>query len=83
MQTVMSVHDAKTRFSSILSDIEDGVESVTIVRYGHPVAQIVPLRKANRDFAPIPQLAGKIDVKSDLFGDDSGDWEACNASDPA
>ena len=83
MQSVMSVHEAKTRFSSILSDIEDGVESVTVVRYGHPVAQIVPLRKAKREFAPLPQLAGKIDVTCALFGDDSGDWEACNASDPA
>ena len=47
------------------------------------VAQLVPLRKNKRNFAPIPQLAGKIEVKSDLFGDDSGDWEACDASNPA
>ncbi len=82
MPSVMSVHEAKTHFSSILADVENNFEPVTIVRYGRPVAQLVPLRKKKRDFAPIPQLAGKIEVKCDLFGDDSGDWEACNASDP-
>ena len=83
MPSVLSVHEAKTHFSSILAEVENNMESVTIVRYGRPVAQLVPLRKNKRNFAPIPQIAGKIDVKCDLFGDDSGDWEACNASDPA
>ena len=80
MPSVLSVHEAKTHFSSILAEVENNMESVTIVRYGRPVAQLVPLRKNKRNFAPIPQIAGKIDVKCDLFGDDSGDWEACNAS---
>lgn len=76
MPSVLSVHEAKTHFSCILADVEKNMEPVTIVRYGRPVAQLVPLRKNKRDFAPIPQLAGKIDVKCTIFGDDSGDWEA-------
>ena len=83
MPSVLSVHEAKTHFSSILAEVENNMESVTIVRYGRPVAQLVPLRKNKRNFAPIPQLAGKIEVKCNLFGDDSGDWETCDASNPA
>ncbi len=75
MPSVLSVHEAKTHFSSILAEVENNMESVTIVRYGRPVAQLVPLRKNKRNFAPIPQIAGKIDVKCDLFGDDSGDLQ--------
>lgn len=80
MSAVVSVHEAKTHFSSILAAVEENMEPITIVRYGHPVAQLVHVSKARRDFSPIPQLAGKIEVTCDLFGDDSGDWEACGAT---
>ena len=76
MPSVLSVHEAKTHVSSILAEVENNMESVTIVRYGRPIAQLVPLCKNKRNFVPIPQLAGKIEAKCDLFGDDSGDWEA-------
>ena len=41
---------------------------------------IVPLDTPWRSFKPIPGLAGKVNVKCDLFADSSCDWEACNAS---
>lgn len=37
-----NVHDAKTRFSKILSRVEAG-EAVLIAKNGHPVAKLVPL----------------------------------------
>jgi len=82
MPSVMSVNEAKTHFSSVLADVEANQTSVTIVRYGRPIAKIIPLRKAKRAFAPIPGIAGKIKVKCDLFGDDSEDWEEVNEVNP-
>lgn len=79
MPTTMSVYEAKSNFSSVLSDVEANRAVVTIVRYGHPVAQIVPMKaKSVRSLAPDPKLAGKIKVNCDLFADDSGMWEACD-----
>ena len=45
------------------------------MRYGHPIARIVPI-KARRVIRKNPQLSFKISDK-DLFSDDSGLWEAC------
>ena len=72
---VMSVNEAKTNFSGILSNVENNLVSVTIMRYGHPIARIVPI-KARRVIRKNPQLSFKISDK-DLFSDDSGMWEAC------
>ncbi|MHB8893989.1 MAG: type II toxin-antitoxin system Phd/YefM family antitoxin [Candidatus Geothermincolia bacterium] len=41
MKTV-NVHEAKTRLSAILSEIERTSEPVMICRYGVPVADLVP-----------------------------------------
>jgi antitoxin (DNA-binding transcriptional repressor) of toxin-antitoxin stability system len=76
----MNVNEAKTHFSSLVSEVEKNMVSFTIMRYGRPVARLVPLESPRRSFKPIPGLAGKIKVKSDLFDDSSSDWEACDAS---
>ena len=49
---------------------------VTIVRYGHPIAQIVPCRR-KRCLDIDPKLS-QIQIKGSLFDDDSSDWEAMN-----
>jgi antitoxin (DNA-binding transcriptional repressor) of toxin-antitoxin stability system len=76
----MNVNEAKTHFSSLVSEVEKNMVSFTIMRYGRPVARLVPLESPRRSFKPIPGLAGKIKVKCDLFDDSSSDWEACDAS---
>ena len=76
MPTVMNVNEAKTNFSGILSNVENNLVTVTIMRYGHPIARIVPI-KARRVIRKNPRLSFKISDK-DLFSDDSGLWEACN-----
>ena len=46
----------------------------TIMRYGHPIAKLVPVEH-KRKIRPLPGYGGKIIVKGDLFADDSGLWE--------
>ncbi len=40
----VSVHGAKTQLSKLLDLVQDG-EQVVIERHGHPVAQLVPVRR--------------------------------------
>ena len=80
MPLAMNVNEAKTHFSSLVSEVEKNMVSFTIMRYGRPVARLVPLESPRRSFKPIPGLAGRIKVKCDLFDDSSSDWEACDAS---
>ena len=80
MPLTMNVNEAKTHFSSLVSEVEKNMVAFTIMRYGRPVARLVPLESPRRSFKPIPGLAGQIKVKCDLFDDSSSDWEACDAS---
>ena len=45
MPTVLNVNEAKTNFSNVLAAVENDLVTVTIMRYGHPVAQIVPIER--------------------------------------
>ena len=47
METV-NIHEAKTKFSALLAEIEATGEKVLICRHGKPVADLVPHRKHNR-----------------------------------
>ena len=80
MPTVLNVNEAKANFSSVLAEVERNMLTITITRYGHPVARVVPIERKARSLSPIPGLAGKIKINCDLFADGSGDWEACNAT---
>ena len=76
MPTVMNINEAKSNFSSLLSFVSKDRTAVTILRYGHPIAQIVPCSKKRRlDKDP---LLSRIQIKGDLFEDESADWEAMN-----
>ena len=76
MPTVMNVNEAKSNFSGLLSFVHNDRTVVTIMRYGHPIAQIVPCpprRKLRKD-----PLLSKIKINCNLFEDESSDWEAMN-----
>ena len=45
---IVNVHEAKTRLSSLLAEIEKSGETILICRHGKPVANLVPHRKKNR-----------------------------------
>lgn len=74
MPTLMNVNQAKSRFSSVLAELERTRMPVTITRYGHPVAKLVPIRR-HRDVSPIPGLAGKVVFTGDWFADVADEWE--------
>ena len=80
MPTVLNVNEAKANFSGVLAEVERNMLTITITRYGRPVARVVPIERKTRSLSPIPGLAGKIKINCDLFADGSGDWEACNAT---
>ena len=74
MPTMMSVNEAKANFSGMLSEVESGVVSFTIMRYGRPIARVVPIEQT-RKIRPLAGYGTKIAVKGDLFSDDSALWE--------
>jgi len=75
MPTLINVNEAKANFSSVLANVENNLATIMIVRYGRPIAKIVPIKK-NRDVSPMPELAGKVEFSDDWFADESGDWES-------
>ena len=42
MPATLNVNEAKTHFSSVVSEVEKNLVAFTIMRYGRPVARIVP-----------------------------------------
>ncbi len=47
MKTV-NVHEAKTKLSTLLAQVETSGETVRICRHGRPVADLVPCRQRSR-----------------------------------
>ena len=72
--TAVNVNEAKTHFSSILAEVESRLTTYTVMRYGHPIARIVPIERS-RKIRPLPGYGAKIAVKGDFFADDSALWE--------
>ena len=70
MPTLMNGNEAKANFPSGFANVENNLATIMIVRYGHPIAKIVPIRK-NRDVSPMPELAGKVKFTGDWFADES------------
>ena len=70
----VNVNEAKANFSAILAEVESRMATYTVMRYGHPVARIVPIERS-RKIRPLPRYGGKIAIKGDLFADDSALWE--------
>ena len=63
MPTVLNVNEAKTNFSNVLATVENDLVTVTIMRYGHPIAQIVPIERHNR--TKTDPLLSRIIIKGD------------------
>lgn len=64
--TEVGVHDAKTRLSELLREVEAGGE-VIVTRGGRAVARLVPIGAAPRHVERFGVLRAEID--------DPGDWE--------
>ncbi len=74
MPSTISVHEAKANFSGMLAEVESRLATFTILKYGRPVARVVPVEAA-RKIRPLPGYGTKIEIKGDLFADDSALWE--------
>ena len=74
MPTNLNVNEAKANFSGMLAEVESNLTSFTILRYGRPIARVVPIAR-ERKIRPLPGYGARIQVKGDLFADDSDLWE--------
>ena len=71
--TTVSIHEAKTRLSALVAEVERLGEKVTISRYGRPVAELVPVRRGPRTLVD-PELS-KVKINADLTEPTEGEWE--------
>ena len=62
MKTV-NVHEAKTKFSSLLAKLEADRETIVICRNGEPVADLVPHQRGSR--TKTHPVLGKIKIGYD------------------
>jgi prevent-host-death family protein len=60
MDTTVNVHEAKTRLSELLAEVEAGGD-VVIARRGQPVARLVKYERQPRAALGSFELAGPID----------------------
>ncbi len=73
MPLTMSLTEVKSNFFRAMEAVEKNRVTVTIMRYGHPVAQIVPIGRHNRT-KPDPLLS-QISYTGDLCENESDDWK--------
>ena len=73
MPTTLNVNEAKTNFSNVLANVENNLVTITIMRYGHPIAQIVPIKRHNR--TTTDPLLSRISYTGDLCANEASDWE--------
>ena len=53
---IVNIHEAKTKLSALLAEVEATGEKVLICRHGKPVADLVPHRQRSR-LAPHPVMS--------------------------
>ena len=74
MPAMMNLNEAKAKFSSVVDYVMNDNATVTILRYGSPVARIVPVA-VHRTTTTCDELSGSISAQ-DLFSDESSEWES-------
>lgn len=62
----INVHEAKTKLSAVLAQIEKTGESVVICRNGKPIAELGPLKKRGGSRLGKHPVMSKIKVNYDL-----------------
>lgn len=66
---VVNTHEAKSRLSELIREVEAGVE-VIVARNGHPVARIIPWLP-DRPVRVAGAWAGRIGYRGDVVGSDA------------
>lgn len=72
---MLNVHEAKTKLSSVLAEIEKSGKPFTICRSGKPVAELIPYRKPSRlNYHPVlRKISINYDPTEDLSKDEWGE----------
>jgi len=69
----VSVADAKSNFSSVLTRVEKRRLPITLLRRGVPVAQIVPIAPPARK-SHYGYMEGTVQVLGDIVGPSGEEW---------
>lgn len=64
MARIVNMHEAKTKLSELVADVEAG-EEIVLARAGKPVARLMPLRKAEPR-RRLGQWKGKVRMSKDF-----------------
>jgi prevent-host-death family protein len=75
MSKSIGAAEAKTHFLRLLEEVEQTRESVTITKRGKPLAQLVPIKRADQS-SIFGFLKGSITIHGDLEEPIDPDWEA-------
>lgn len=62
---VVNIHDAKTRLSKLLEQVQSG-EDVVIARAGAPIARLIPYAPRRNEIAPPGSMQGEIWIADDF-----------------
>lgn len=62
---LVNIHDAKTRLSKLLADVQAG-EDVVIAKSGMPIVRLVPYTAPKRKIAPPGAMEGAIWISDDF-----------------
>jgi prevent-host-death family protein len=73
----LNVHEAKTKLSAVLMDVEQKGETFIICRNGKPVAELVPYKRGNRlKYHPVlSQITINYDPTEELAENEWGEVE--------
>jgi prevent-host-death family protein len=69
----VSIHEAKTHLSSLISKVERSGEKVIIKRHGRAVAEINPI--SHRSRLKVDSTLKKVKIKGDLTLPTLEEWE--------
>jgi len=62
---LVNIHEAKTRLSKLLEQVQAG-EEVVIAKAGHPVARLVSYVPTKRKITPPGAMKGEIRISEDF-----------------
>ena len=73
----LNIHEAKTRLSAVLTEIEKKGESFLICRNGKPIAELIPHKKRSRlTYHPVlSKISINYDPTEDLSAEEWGEIE--------
>lgn len=62
---IVNIHEAKTNFSKLVSQLEEG-RSFIIARAGKPIGKLIPYQELRKQRVPGGSWQGKIKIASDF-----------------